>query len=325
MDIAHKETDDMIEAMEKRIASEYKKAGREVSRKMDAYLQTVADGERVQRAKMEAGEISPSEFQHWLHRHIMIGKRWKDTRDVLAEDMHNANQIARRIIKGGLPDVYAVNRNYAAYTIEHGLKINASFSLYDRHTVERLMRDNPKLLPDPVPGSRTAQAILRNKDLRWNRQLISSSITQSILQGETIGDMARRLETVTEANFKNAVRNARTACTAAENSGRLDCFKEAEELGIEQEKTWESTLDSRTRHEHRMLHGQTVPIDEPFEVDGYQIMYPGDPDAEPEMVYNCRCTMTTQIVGYERDRVEYSPGMGDMSFDEWQHAKRRGD
>lgn len=291
---------------------------------MDAYLAKVAAGEKVQRARMEAGEISPQEFTQWLRRHIMIGKQWQSTRDTLAEDMHNASSIARKIIKGGLPDVYALNHNFAAYSIEKGAGIRTSFSLYDRHTVERLLRDNPKLLPDPSPGSKTWQKIMKNKDLRWNRKQIDSAILQSILQGESIPKMARRLEGVTEANYKNAVRNARTACTAAENSGRLDCYKEAEEMGIEQEKTWEATLDSRTRHEHRMLHGQTVPIDEPFEVDGYQIMYPGDPDADDEMVYNCRCTMTTQIKGYERDRVEEAPGMDGMSFDEWQNARQGG-
>jgi hypothetical protein len=58
-------------------------------------------------------------------------------------------------------------------------------------------------------------------------------------------------------------------------------------MGIEMQQTWVATLDGRTRHEHRMLDGQTVPIGEPFEVDGYKIRYPGDPTAEGFLIWNC--------------------------------------
>ena len=69
-----------------------------------------------------------------------------------------------------------------------------------------------------------------------------------------------------------------------------------------------------------------IPVDEDFEVDGYKIEYPGDPSAEPEMVYNCRCTMICRIKGFEKDFTDrHNDALGDMTYDEWKHQleKRR--
>lgn len=55
-------------------------------------------------------------------------------------------------------------------------------------------------------------------------------------------------------------------------------------------KTWVAVLDSATRPEHVEADGQEVPVDEPFEVGGEDLMYPGDDSGSPENVINCRCT-----------------------------------
>lgn len=61
-------------------------------------------------------------------------------------------------------------------------------------------------------------------------------------------------------------------------------------------RVWNVTLDSRTREFHASMEGQEVGLDEPF-VDGQgnELMYPGDRDAPPETVINCRCTLTFSI------------------------------
>lgn len=62
-------------------------------------------------------------------------------------------------------------------------------------------------------------------------------------------------------------------------------------------KMWISTLDNRTRDEHRELLEQTRLLDQPFEVvdevtgQAYNLMMPGDPAAPPDMTINCRCIM----------------------------------
>ncbi len=96
---------------------------------------------------------------------------------------------------------------------------------------------------------------------------------------------------------------ARTAVTGAQNAGRMERLHEAQDLGIKVKKKWLATLDSRTRDSHADLDGQEVDVDQKFKVvvDGHtmEIDYPGDPTAPPELVYNCRCTLTYVYPKYQ--------------------------
>ena len=143
------------------------------------------------------------------------------------------------------------------------------------------------------------------------------------MQGESIPKIAKRLASVADMDRKAAIRNARTYTTAAENKGRIDSYDRAEQMGIKVKKKWMATLDDRTRVEHRHLDGQVRDNDEPFETDGYEIMYPGDPSAEPEMIYNCRCTLVAEIEGYQYQDERNDSKLGDMTYEEWKHAKDR--
>ena len=55
--------------------------------------------------------------------------------------------------------------------------------------------------------------------------------------------------------------------------------------------TWLSERDDRVRPTHVTADGQRVPVDEPFWVGGYRMMYPTDSSlgAGPEEIVNCRC------------------------------------
>ena len=59
--------------------------------------------------------------------------------------------------------------------------------------------------------------------------------------------------------------------------------------GLPMRKQWASARGERTRDSHQDADGQTVPLDQPFIVDGEELMYPGDPSGSPETVINCRC------------------------------------
>jgi hypothetical protein len=131
-------------------------------------------------------------------------------------------------------------------------------------------------------------------------------------------------------NRNSAIRSARTAVTGAQNAGRLDTYEAAKDMGIKIKKRWLATLDSRTRHEHAALDGQTVETDDYFEIDGYKLMYPGDPSGEPEMVYNCRCTLLSVMdkvsEGTARRARDEESGQNEvianMTYSEWVNWKR---
>ena len=103
MDIAHRRTDKILEELEKRIAKEYKQAGKEVRRKLNNYLSDIGERAKIQRQKMLAGEISKQEYRRWMTSHIAIGQRWQELRDNLAQDYANAGKIAKRC---ACPDLF---------------------------------------------------------------------------------------------------------------------------------------------------------------------------------------------------------------------------
>lgn len=182
----------------------------------------------------------------------------------------------------------------------NALTVDESFTIYDIPTVERLMRNNPKVLPPS--GQKIAKEIAEGKAQLWDVQQLQSVATQAVIQGESVDQIAERLaEKVSDSDMKAAIRNARTMMTTAQNAGREASMLRAEKLGIHSSKVWRATLDGRTRHEHRLLDGQRRKADEAFEVNGQKIRYPGDLEAPPSLVWNCRCTLIEQIDGFEYD------------------------
>jgi SPP1 gp7 family putative phage head morphogenesis protein len=80
---------------------------------------------------------------------------------------------------------------------------------------------------------------------------------------------------------------ARTEVFSAINESTNQTFKDN---GI-QKKKWLAAFDERTRPAHAAASGQIVKTEEPFNVGGDRLMYPGDPSGSPENIINCRCTL----------------------------------
>lgn len=331
MDYGHKWTDKELKKLEKRISAEYTKAAAEMQKKVEKYYADFARKDEIKRKEVSEGKISQSEYTNWRRNQMLVGKRWEEMQANLAQDMHTVNMKTASMTRQFSYDAYAMNFNYGTFEAESGSGIDTAFTLYDRSTVERLIRDDPDMLPPP--GKKVSQRIREGKDVLWNKQVIQSVMTQSILQGESIPNIATRLaEAVGDTNRKAAIRNARTMTTGAENAGREDSYKRAESMGIKMQQMWIATLDGRTRHEHRQLDGQKRKVGEPFEVSGQKIMFPGDPKAAPYLVWNCRCTLIGIVansdVEYYKERMDERAtikGYPGMTYEEWknEHSNKK--
>ena len=229
------------------------------------------------------------EYGQFLRQQTYMNKRYKSMLDTTTTKLANVNEIALSYLNDEMPSVYATNYNQLSKDMPAGI----SFDLVDETTVKNLVKDNPKLLP--------TKKLDIPKDKRWNQKAINAQVLQSIIQGESITKMAKRLTPIMDRNKTSAIRNARTMTTSAQNKGRLDSYKAAKDNGVVLHKVWMATNSERTRAWHAALNGVEVDIDKPFENDYGKIMFPGDPDANPGNVYNCRCTMTTKIIGFKRE------------------------
>lgn len=88
-------------------------------------------------------------------------------------------------------------------------------------------------------------------------------------------------------------RIARTTMTGAAGVGDQSA---REQSGVVKGKTWISALlPDRTRDAHAAAHGQTVGLNEMFNVGGEALAFPGDPNASPSNIINCLCTTIADV------------------------------
>lgn len=330
-DIGTRATEKELAALQKKLRKVYSEAAKDIQRKLDEHNAKFATKNAQKLAQKEAGKITQEEYDSWVKGQVFMGEQWEAKADEIARTMTNANKEAAKLVREGTLSTFATNMNYELYQLEKQLGVQTGFNLYNAKSVSRLLKDKPKMLPE--------WKINEKKDYKWNRQKVENFITQGIIQGEGIPEIAKRLTVGLSARNEDKMRMfARTANTGAQNAGRQEMMEEAEDDGIEVEKTWVATLDDRTRDAHQELDGQTVPVKEPFVYGTDEIMFPGDPNAEPYLTYNCRCTLKEHYKGvkpgqrraykWEKDkngkehRVSYVTDA--TTYKEWKAAKGMG-
>ena len=289
-DTAHYQTDLKLEEMEKRLSAIYSRAEKEIQKTADEYFSKFAKQDEAKRKLLEQGKITEEEYTKWRKGKVMYGKRFAEMKEQCAKQLLNVNQTAIAYVNGQLPEVYAINYNALESAVD-GVG-GYSFTLVDADTVRNLAVTDTSLLP--------YKEIDPEKDIPWNMKKINAETLQGIVQGESMDKIAKRMMNVQEMDKTQAIRSARTIVTGAENKGRQDSYKRAEEDGIVMKREWISTNDSRTRHWHAELDGVEVDIDEPWENEFGKIMFPGDPSADPANTYNCRCSMRSIVKGFKK-------------------------
>ena len=286
-DTARKWTDEELARMEDEIRNIYSESKRGITQKWNAYMkrsqrhldalydniETKEDLERYQRELMD----------FTIHRDKYMSMIQETTRRIA-----NANQIAINYANGKMPSIYEVNYNQAA---NDAANIGIRFNIINEDVIRRRIVEGDIKLPN--------KTLDIPKDMRWNTKQLNASVVQGIIQGESMDDIAKRIYPIVDKNQAAAIRNARTMVTGAENAGRHDSYKSLEESGVILEKVWIAAHDGRTRDWHASMDGQAVGNEEAFiDGNGNELMYPGDPDADPETVYNCRCSMSARIMGF---------------------------
>lgn len=306
MDRAHEWTEEQINELIEKFKDVYKEAQDIAQERLDEYLEKFEKQDEEKREALKNGEISKKQYKNWRKNKLLRKSQLSGTLSEMAKAYNNADVLAMGYLRGSLPMILGVNFDFGASEI-FGMKW--SFKLYDQKTIARLIAADPKLLPMPT--------VNKYANMDWYQKKLNSAVTQGILHGDSIPDIAKQLNSVTQSGMAAATRNARTAVTGAECAGREESYKMAEADGVEMVQVWQATLDGRTRHSHAAIDGEERPVGEMFS-NGCR--YPGDPNGAPEEVYNCRCTIKGMVKKYEKyhERGKYGNGkLGDESYDEW--------
>jgi SPP1 gp7 family putative phage head morphogenesis protein len=157
--------------------------------------------------------------------------------------------------------------------------------------VKELGGDNAWTLPDSKVGSYLSE---RENLLADVPDEIHATIERELEAGITAGEGKGELSNRIRAAF-NTINRGRADTIAQTETGGAYSYARNEgmnDTGVAY-KEWLASPDDRTRESHAIASGQRVPVDEPFEVGGVKMMYPGDSSmgAGGEDVINCRCVV----------------------------------
>jgi HK97 family phage portal protein len=121
----------------------------------------------------------------------------------------------------------------------------------------------------------------------YTQALLQSALEEGVADGESIPQLVKRIDDLYLFQTTERIQTiVATEVAAANNYGSHEAAL-ASDLSLN--KVWLATPDGHTRPDHRAADGQTVGMDEPFEVGGQQLMYPGDISlgAGAEEIVNC--------------------------------------
>jgi HK97 family phage portal protein len=109
---------------------------------------------------------------------------------------------------------------------------------------------------------RTQRFAKQVNETTWNS--LKESLGEGITNGEKLDELIARVETVMAGRISSSAETiARTEVVGAANGGTLEAWKQTE---VVRGKQWVASLDDRTRDSHVEAHGQTVALDDDFEV-----------------------------------------------------------
>lgn len=229
------QTDKELMSLENRLREVYQHAYTELGAMLDHYLESFEKEDSRMRDLVNAKAISRHDYILWRQNHIGIGQRWTALRADIAHRITNVNEIASKYINDVTPNIYAMNANYEAFTIEQriptimldgGIEAPTSFTLVRESTVRNLA----------IGYNQTefrVTSIDPQRDYEWNTKKIQNALMSGILQGRGMTSIAEAFYSVMGNNYKAAVRNARTAITSAQNAGKQHTMTEATNMGIE--------------------------------------------------------------------------------------------
>lgn len=147
----------------------------------------------------------------------------------------------------------------------------------------------------------TQNFLVRIPDEVYN--LVFAEINDAVNQGADREQVARRVDRVLEYSgserWPNRARTiAQTEVTRSHGAGTLAAgLEQSRVTGRLLRKRWDTERDQRVRESHREVDGETRDLGMPFYVDGFPLMFPGDPMGPPETVINCRCDLVIMNEG----------------------------
>lgn len=318
-----KKQDKELIYLEQRISALYEEASHDITEEYERFWESYQLEYDNRLAMVESGEITEDSFQRWCRNQIFQSNRYQAMIRMLTDVLVNADVAAMAAVNEQLPFTLAESYDFISSlgfeaADRAGITVG-TFQIYNAESVQAIIRDNPDLLP----------SVDLPEDELWNRNHINREITQAIIQGDTMPQIAQRLQRVAQMDNNAAIRNARTSMTAAENLGRTESASRLRQRGVPITEIWSATKDSRTRDSHLLLDGTTRDektgkfgvgiIEKPY------LRFPADPEGQAKEIYNCRCRLNVNLLGidHSHDDEIYERFMQENYPEDWARIQQK--
>lgn len=328
MDKQHRETDKILESVEKGIAKRYKKLAKKLKKMTEEYFDKYAAVEEDLRKRVENGQATPEEYATWRNITYMAGD-WNRFQQDVSEECTEANKDALKIVLRAGSAVYVLNRvgffNRAGEEVRRESpniynSAPAFFHLTTAYARAEYQAASAGLIPRiAIP----APSINETRDRNWHERRIYDAVRSGINRGRSIPDIAAEIQRVAWMDDHVAIRTARTLVTGIQNTARIEGLRDLEAAGVDVKKIWLATLDERTRESHRSLDGEQRRVEETF---SNGLMMPGDQSTgDPAEFMNCRCTLDYNVMGTKNsihpDAVDRRSRVT-STYEQWKEGKR---
>ena len=267
------------------------------------YSDTLKDVKSKLKAYLDEYEDLP----YWKQQQTGMLKRLTDE---IVEKLQEVYPQTKTVIENFKQEQFETGYYGGYYTVEESQQADLPIAFLPDNVIRSAVRQ-------PVASKTLSERLYKARNRLANRA--QGAITSGILQGKGYADIASVISSNSEANYRQALRIARTEGGRMRTQARQNSYEEMEKVGCELQKQWLAALDRKTRKSHGHLDGQRVKIEELFVSDGYKAIGPRC-FGVAGMDINCRCTTITIVDGinpeYRRDN-ETGKKISFRTYDQW--------
>jgi SPP1 gp7 family putative phage head morphogenesis protein len=203
----------------------------------------------------------------------------------LIEDLNTSWKNIESDLRSLVGEEYSESYYRYGFLLNKTSGINLNYGLIDKEVIRSLF-NKPN-----VSGLSLKETLSRT---RYNLLLKErQAMVQGFLRGDSYVNLVKDLKETFNKSFNDTLRIVRTEGTRAANDGQVAVYDDAEGMGLEFDRIWVATLDSRTRDSHQALDGQIADKEGYFHHAGAKAKAPGNFGIASEDI-NCRCTVIAQ-------------------------------
>lgn len=228
--------------------------------------------EKIKMLMLEAEETQLQSKVYQLHYQQLIEKQLSECLKILQEgNIKTVTEYLNKCYENGfVGNMYSLN--------QQGIPL--VLPIEQKQVIQSVMK--------PTESFTFSERLYDN--ISELKTVVKSELSRGLASQMTYADIARNISNYTQIDLNKSIRIARTEGHRVQNESRLDAMQAAKKKGADIVKQWDSTLDGKTRPNHRLLDGQVKELDEAFEVSGMKVNAPGHFGIAAEDC-NCRCCL----------------------------------